>query len=46
MQIGDSFLAQAKESTIRVRASTMGRKLDRAFSVRLTPEGIRVWRIE
>ncbi|HJW82448.1 MAG TPA: hypothetical protein VJ396_09410 [Acidiferrobacterales bacterium] len=43
MEIGDSFLANTPH--IRTSAHAMGKYYGKKFSVRKTPEGLRVWRI-
>lgn len=49
LSLGDSFLLPentVRGGTLRHYASMAGARLDRKFSVRKTPEGLRCWRIE
>lgn len=47
LEIGDSFLLPAKSSiqTCRGQLSTIGRLTGRKFTTRMTPDGLRIWRI-
>ena len=47
MEVGDSHLkpAEFSDGYFRAFASQAGKRLGRKFSVRKTPEGLRVWRI-
>ncbi len=53
MQVGESFLipsegaeARLARSRVESAARTAGRRLGAKFTVRITPEGVRVWRVE
>lgn len=48
MKVGDSFLAPADISRARVSSSAQynANKLGWHFVIRMTPEGVRVWRDE
>jgi hypothetical protein len=44
MEIGDSFVA-AGQPRVRAAAYIFGRNHNKRFASRVTPDGIRVWRI-
>jgi hypothetical protein len=49
MEIGDSFLFSSdktKHLTARSSACLKAKKLSRKFAVRITDEGVRIWRTE
>jgi len=46
MDVGDSFVVGAKRAkTVRGCYVAAGKRLGRKFATRMTPEGLRVWRI-
>lgn len=48
MEVGDSFLVPAgvPRTTVGVAASRYGKPRGMKFSFRVTPEGLRCWRVE
>ena len=49
MNVGDSFLVNKgaeKTSSLRMTVSIYGKKHNKKFTTRTTPDGVRVWRIE
>jgi hypothetical protein len=48
MEVGDSFLVPAHipRTTATAAATRYGKSLGMKFSFRITPEGLRCWRVE